>query len=152
MEYNIRIGVMEDDARVKELYQELLNTVYPNDAVPGYGDNYLDDYFDEVGEDICFIAECDGKVIGYVTVQIMRMTSGDYGYIDDISVTEEYRSKGVGSMLIARAENYITKLNINEVFLHVEQSNLKAKKLYERLGFKEYRMDGNRHCMNKLFA
>lgn len=56
--------------------------------------NRLKDGFD------VFVAEGDGKVIGYMTFK----TGGDSGYIDDIVVAKEEKGTGIGRALVAYAE------------------------------------------------
>ncbi|MBO4496934.1 MAG: GNAT family N-acetyltransferase [Lachnospiraceae bacterium] len=71
----------------------------------------------------------------------------EYVYLDDLSVAEKYRSQGIGSALIHEAEGYAKDIGIQHILLHVEKSNTKAFQLYERLGYKVYRDDGNRYMM-----
>ena len=71
----------------------------------------------------------------------------EYVYLDDLSVTEKYRSQGIGSALIHEAEAYAQEIGIRHILFHVEKSNSKAFQLYERLGYKVYQDDGNRYLM-----
>ena len=73
----------------------------------------------------------------------------DYIYFDDLSVTESYRNLGIGSALIHEAEGYAKEIGIQHILFHVEKTNTKAFQLYERLGYKVYRDDGNRYMMKK---
>ena len=45
------------------------------------------------------------------------------------------------------AEGYAKEIGIQHILFHVEKSNTKAFQLYERLGYKVYRDDGNRYMM-----
>lgn len=64
---------------------------------------YVADFGKKKG-DICFVAECEDKIIGAVWVRIMD----DYGHIDDetpsfaISIFKEYRNYGIGTELMKR--------------------------------------------------
>ena len=53
----------------------------------------------------------------------------------------------IGSALIHEAEGYAKDIGIQHILFHVENSNNKAFQLYERLGYKVYRDDGNRYMM-----
>lgn len=62
---------------------------------------YVDGFGTKNG-DICFVAESDGVIVGAVWVRIMD----DYGHVDDetpsfaISLSKEYRGKGIGTELM----------------------------------------------------
>ncbi len=54
------------------------------------------------------------------------------------------------SVLIHEAENYAQEIGIQHILFHVEKSNTEAFRLYERLGYKIFRDDGNRYMMKKM--
>ncbi len=89
----------------------------------------------------------DNDVVAYLAVEVHREGEREYVYLDDLSVAEKYRSQGIGSALIHEAEGYAKDIGIQHILLHVEKSNTKAFQLYERLGYKVYRDDGNRYMM-----
>ncbi len=60
----------------------------------------------------------------------------DEFYIDAIAVTEDSRGKKVGTKLLNYAFQFAVEQGFNSVSLQVVETNLKAKKLYERLGFR----------------
>ena len=49
--------------------------------------------------------------------------------------------------LIHKAEDYAMELGLEDVLFHVEKTNTSALRLYERLGYKIFRDDGNRYLM-----
>jgi len=57
--------------------------------------------------------------------------------IDSIAVDEDIRGKGIGSLLIKKVFEFAKDKGFKEIILEVVDTNPKAKKLYERLGFKE---------------
>ena len=59
-------------------------------------------------------------------------------YIDSLAVSLPYRNQGVGMALIEKAKELARELEIGVVTLAVEPEN-RAKKLYERLGFRYQR-------------
>ena len=89
----------------------------------------------------------DNEVVAYLAVEVHRESEKEYVYLDDLSVAEKYRSQGIGSALIHEAETYAQEIGIQHILLHVEKSNSKTFQLYERLGYKVYRDDGNRYMM-----
>ena len=56
-------------------------------------------------------------------------------YISNVAVYPEYRGMGIGTDLIAKVEMEAGKSEIKKVALDVEIENLKAIKLYKKLGY-----------------
>jgi len=57
--------------------------------------------------------------------------------IDSIAVKEQFRGAGIGTDLINKVLEFAKNKAFKEVVLEVVNTNPKAKKLYERMGFKE---------------
>ncbi len=55
--------------------------------------------------------------------------------IEDMSVDKNFRSKGIGSILLNRLELCAKKRNYEKVRLYVELKNKKAEKLYLKKGY-----------------
>lgn len=147
MKYRIRIAVPKDEQKIRELFMEMLQTIYHTEDVQGYEPGCLDRYWIN-GEEHIFVAE-DEDVVAYLSVEVHHESDKDYIYLDDLSVTEKYRSQGIGSALIREAEKYAREIEIPDIVFHVEKSNAEAFRLYERLGYKIFRDDGSRYLMNK---
>ena len=145
MGYRIRLAIPEDEQRIRELFIEMLQTIYHTEDVEGYEAGSLDRYWIN-GEERVMVAE-DESVVAYLSIEVHHEQEADYIYLDDLSVTESYRNLGIGSALIHEAEGYAKEIGIQHILFHVEKSNTKAFQLYERLGYKVYRDDGNRYMM-----
>ena len=78
-----------------------------------------------------YVAGDEGGVTGFV---ILNMGGAFVGYIQTVAVREDVRSTGLGSRLIAFAEDRIFRKSPN-VFMCVSGFNTRAKHLYERLGY-----------------
>ena len=146
MKYSVRLAVPGDEARIRELFLEMLRSIYGREDVQGYGAGYLDKFW-AGGEDRIYVAE-DGAVAAYLSVEVYREPQ-EYVYLDDLSVTEAYRDHGIGSRLIRGAEAYAAEIGIADVIFHVEKTNRDAFRLYERLGYRVCRDDGSRYLMGK---
>lgn len=91
-----------------------------------------------------YVAFDDAEIRGFI---ILNMHGAFVGYIQTICVAPATRSSGVGSQLIAFAEQRIFRETKN-VFLCVSSFNPRARALYERLGYehigelKNYLIDG----------
>ena len=146
MTCSIRKAVQGDEQRICELFIEMLQTIYHTEDVQGYEPGCLDRYWKN-GEDIILVA-ADDDVIAYLAVEVHR-EDVDYIYLDDLSVTEKKRGNGIGTSLIHTVEDYAMELGLEYVLFHVEKTNTSALRLYERLGYKIFRDDGNRYLMKR---
>lgn len=150
MELKIRKAVKEDETKIKELFIEMLQTIYSNKNVDGYEDGYLDKFFDGHEDWIC-VAEADGSVAAYLSIEVHHEQE-DFIYLDDLSVSGKYRNNGIGTKLIKIAERFAEEIDISTIVLHVEKSNRQAFQLYERLGYSIMNDKGTRFGMIKRFS
>lgn len=148
MEWKIRKAVKEDESRIRELFIEMLQTIYANNNFAGYERGYLDKFFDNHDDWIC-VAEAEGSVIAYLSIEVHNEQE-KFIYLDDLSVSENYRNKGIGTQLIKTAEKFAEATNIHRIILHVEKSNTSAFKLYERLGYSIMNDENTRFRMTKI--
>jgi ribosomal protein S18 acetylase RimI-like enzyme len=92
--------------------------------------------FGEQEGDICFVAECDSKIVGAVWVRIMN----DYWHISNdmpslaISLLPEYRDKGIGTALMKSMQEMVSQQGYKGISLSVQKQNYAAK-MYRKLGF-----------------
>lgn len=147
MEIRFRKAVKEDFDAVNALFREMLCTIYHKESAEGYKPGDLDDYFSG-GESWICLAEADGKIAGFLSIEVHREEK-EYLYYDDFSVSAAYRGQGIGQQLMDRAEDYARSLGISAIVLHVEKSNASAKRFYEKRGFAFLRDDGDRLCLLK---
>lgn len=80
---------------------------------------------------IFLCAEENGEITGYIAASHFIDAN-----IDSIAVKKEARRKGLAERLIKEAFKDIKA----DIFLEVRVSNLPARSLYKKLGFKEYRI------------
>jgi ribosomal-protein-alanine N-acetyltransferase len=78
-----------------------------------------------------YIATLDGEIAGFI---MLNMRGAFVGYIQTLCVAPQWRGQGIGSQLIAFAEQRIFKETPN-VFICVSSFNPNARRLYERLGY-----------------
>lgn len=146
MACRIRKACAEDEARIRELFLEMLRTIYHTEDVRGYESGYLDKYWLD-REDRIYVAE-ERTVVAFLSVEVYREPK-EYIYLDDFSVAAPYRGKGIGTLLLQEAEAYAREIGINCLVFHVEKSNTSALRLYERLGYSIHRDNGSRYLMKK---
>lgn len=79
------------------------------------------------------------KIVGLVTcfVNFSTFSLKKYLYIHDIIVQKEYRGYGVGRKLMEKCITLAKERGYCKITLEVRDDNVKAKVLYESLGFKD---------------
>jgi len=137
----------KDSGRINELFIEMLQTIYNTDQVNGYADGDLDRFF-EGGDEWISIAIDDDEIIAFLSIEVHHEDE-EYIYLDDLSVTKQYRNNGIGTKLIRNVEAYANEINIHTICFHVEKSSMAAFRLYERLGYTIYEDQGSRYLMIK---
>lgn len=147
MEWRIRKAVKTDESKIKELFIEMLQTIYSKNTVDGYEEGYLDKFFDGHEDWIC-VAEVNDSIAAYLSIEVHHEQE-HYIYLDDLSVSKTYRNYGIGTELIKTAENFAKEMDISTIVFHVEKSNKSAFRLYERLGYSIMSDEGTRFRMVK---
>lgn len=86
-----------------------------------------------------FIAEEHGRPVGFIHLTIADdyYTDRDTGHIADVVVAEAAGGRGVGSALIAYAEEWARQRGYTMLTLNVFTANRRARELYARMGFEE---------------
>ncbi len=139
--------------KVKDLLVELQAYLVSLDdrGVIVLKENYREDYFAylmgeiEKHEGKMFLARDGQDVVGLVVCKIFQgggeqditTSCPKIGFISDLIVTEKYRRKRIGSMLIVIAEAYFGKHDCAYTQLEVFAPNAKARRFYKKLGFEE---------------
>ncbi len=97
-----------------------------------------ENFFDN--EDVCLlIAKKSKKLVGYIYGYIQN--NGDsklkkVGVLDALYVEEEFRNNGIAQSLIDGFKKWAEDKKLSYLELKVCKDNLKAIKLYEKMGFK----------------
>ena len=78
------------------------------------------------------IADLEGEIAGCI---VITMQGAFVGYIQSICVAERWRGQGIGTRLLAHAEQRIFR-DAPNVFLCVSSFNAGAQRLYRRLGYR----------------
>ena len=141
MNYNIR-KIREDEYKVLDdfIYEAIFipeGVEPPPKSIINQPD--LQVYIENFGkkkDDICFVAEADGKVVGAVWVRDMK----DYGHIADgvpsfaISLYKEYRHFGIGTELMKTMLSELKDRGYEKASLAVQKANY-AVRMYKKVGF-----------------
>jgi len=81
-------------------------------------------------KDEFFVAEIDGKIVGFCHFRIKK----NICYIAGLGVLPSYQKQGIGSALLATTLIYLDEKNLDETYLKVRPTN-HATTLYSRFGF-----------------
>jgi ribosomal-protein-alanine N-acetyltransferase len=79
------------------------------------------------------VAEKDGYVIGYV---IFWIKYENQGHIISIAVDKNYRRMGAGTHLLVKAISILSLLNLDTIYLEVNENNKEAVEFYKTFNFK----------------
>jgi GNAT superfamily N-acetyltransferase len=85
----------------------------------------------------CWVAEADGRLAGYLLAVCMFSLEhgGLMAEIDEVFVSDEFRSAGLGSLLVTRAERDLAERGLVRLQLQLGVHNESARRFYQRHGF-----------------
>ena len=82
-----------------------------------------------------FVAESEGRLVGYITTRIDR--EAGKGRIPNLAVSAECRNRGLGKQLIEHALNYFRKEGLAYAMIETMAQNEAGQHLYPACGFVE---------------
>ena len=108
---------------------------------------------------VVLAVEVDGRYVGRVTLRhdwgdetsIIEKDFPGLPQINALEIDEDYRRRGLATMLIAAAENEARRQGFSMIGLGVEISNEPAKRLYEKIGY-SYQQVGGSDTYDFLFG
>ena len=115
------------------------------------GDPFCDaSQLTKIRYDWLLVAEVDGRYAGFLYWHVgkrpffaPRVTR--FAHIREVQVMKKFRRQGVGKKLTLSGLRRLKALGIRNVFLATAETNEVARRLYESLGFKEYRRQVHYH-------
>jgi len=133
MQIKIRKATRKDCARILELVREL--AVYekaPNEVTITL-EHFEESGFGEKPVWWAFVAEVNGRIEGFALYYIRFSTwKGQRMYLEDLYVTEEMRSKGIGKMLFDRLLQEARERKLNGMMWQVLEWNEPAINFYKK--------------------
>ena len=82
-----------------------------------------------------WIAEQDGQMAGFGAVGWSRQKNIDVAYIQTLEVLPVMRGQGIGAELLRRLERSSHAAGATVIWLHVDETNAGAIRLYEAAGY-----------------
>jgi len=121
----------------KVAYKGIVPDSVLDNITPEKREKYFERVMSENSEDL-FLVYADGKEAGFMTIGRCRDDDRDstYGEIWGIYLLPEYWNKGIGSYLIDWGINELKSKGYKKVTLWVLEENIKARRFYEKKGFR----------------
>jgi len=147
---NIRQAIPADSFLLSSLctdVQRLHAENHPDIFKMPQSDDFAVSFFDEMLADPTaglFIAEEDGRAIGYIFCKLFERLEGPFTYanrfiqIEHISVRPDTQRRGAGTALINRVEELAREMGVSKIQLDSWDFNTKAHAFFEGLGFKKF--------------
>lgn len=137
----IRRATKNDLERISEIAKISFPLACPPDADKAELDQYVSTklatrIFQKIYQDAAnnlWVAEIDSQVIGFCLLNIINSSNAE---ISRIYVLPEHHGSGGAAMLIDSAIRLAKSQNIKDIVLSVFSGNARAKKFYEKIGFK----------------
>lgn len=82
-----------------------------------------------------WIAEEDGRMAGFAIVQWAREETEVVAYLMTIEVMPDARGRGLGAELLGRSEESARAAGAARIWLHVDEENAGAIRMYWRFGY-----------------
>ncbi len=122
----LRVDVLKADmSHLKQIAQ------IENECI---SDGWSENAFKEVFENpnaLIFVAVSDGEVVGFLNGSFVL----DEAELLNVAVSDKYRNCGVAGSLITSFEKELLNKGVNTIYLEVRESNISARRLYDKYAF-----------------
>ena len=133
-----RKATLQDIPQLAELFDQYRIFYHKDSDIPAAG-QFLTDRIENKDSEI-FIAEIDGKLVGFV--QLYPLFSSTrmkrYWLLNDLYVNEDHRGKGFSKKLIEGAKELARSTDACGILLETGKSNDIGNRLYPSCGFEMY--------------
>jgi ribosomal protein S18 acetylase RimI-like enzyme len=144
----LRDAQLSDCAVIGQLWRELMDLHSAMDerfALAENADSAFQAYLDNARKSqdyLVRIAETNGECVGF-TISCILPNSPAYrtrwvGYINDISVSERMRNRGIGKALVKDAHRWLKAHGAESVEVYVSRANEGAQRFWRRIGGRDY--------------
>lgn len=112
-------------------YSEVLSDAASHKQYPNYDSANAEDYISSTDR-VAYFAYDGENCVGQI---LIAKTWNNYAHIEDISISEEYRGQGIGTMLLGESETWAKANNLNALSLECQDNNVLASRFYKKNGF-----------------
>jgi GNAT superfamily N-acetyltransferase len=111
------------------------------------GDALIHVYLIELLEESSLPGEGAAMLVGYLalTLGFSIEVGGRDAFVDELYIEPPLQGRGLGRQALSFAETLCYQLGVRRVCLEVERQNVRAKRLYNALGYHEH----GRHLLSK---
>jgi len=93
------------------------------------------------GNDGLFVLECEQGLGGFLWVSLIAtMTDACVGFINNLYVAPEHRQRGLGRLLVEKADEWFRSRGVRRAQLTASTVNPVAIGLYEKMGYETIRV------------
>jgi GNAT superfamily N-acetyltransferase len=143
-----RVAVISDLANLIELVREF----HENEKLP-FNENIdfdvLKHFLADESLGKAYVVQQEDEMIGYIilTLGYSLEYRGRDAFIDEFYICPTHRGKGIGTQILAFAEDACRELGVRALHLEVDFENSDAQRLYHRVGYQRH----NRFLMTKHY-
>jgi ribosomal protein S18 acetylase RimI-like enzyme len=145
MKIALRTAVKSDWQTLQELNNQVFQNDKDNDPDMDLNWPYAESgisYYKKLADGAyghCILAEENGLVVGYIALakKIFGYRKSMYVEIENIGVSPEYRSQGIGTVLMKAAEKWAKSQGATKLYVQVFWGNKKAINYYKENEFYE---------------
>jgi len=144
MNYTIRVLEPSETHLLKEFSYQAIFQRDPANPIPrdALRDPEIRVFYEDFGkpDDLCFVAEAKGELLGAVWTRIIVGPVRGFGNIDPytpefgVSVFPDYRGQGIGTALMRHMLEALRERGYKQTSLAVQKDNY-AVRMYEQVGF-----------------
>jgi ribosomal protein S18 acetylase RimI-like enzyme len=142
---NIRLANKNEVHDLQVLNEEVFKDNYKYDpdldltwSMSGKGKKFFTELLNNP-KACCYVAEEDGHKVGYIAADPKEVDyrKSSYFEIDNMGVIPEYRSQGVGSMLMTACLKWAKNQGFQKAYVNAYSKNKMAIEFYKKNGFAE---------------
>ena len=144
----IRSATTEDTSTIVELWKEFMDFHCVRERFFSRLEDAPEQYGEFIRENISsanwlvLVATEEEKLVDYCMATIMQYASffgaRQYGFVEDLAVTGNYRGQGVGKQLFLRSADWFRSQGVTRIELRVASTNEVSQAFWQRLGFTDF--------------
>lgn len=137
---NIEIASPDDIESLKELTKHLVEGLGQDFEIKRFDWGIRRRLFDPLQRHGILIAKDDntGEVVGMIIAELRIDPFGSSeGYIKQFFLKKEYRSGGIGLLLLRKALEHLKKIKVEKVKVNIREEARRAANLYDKMNFKK---------------
>jgi ribosomal protein S18 acetylase RimI-like enzyme len=100
-------------------------------------------YEDDIDPRVSFVAQDGARIVGFVFSSVLNDPDGwtdpairGEGAIDTLGVAPAYQRRGIATQLLTRSMSALRATGVRRAVLRVNEDNARARRVYQRLGFR----------------